>query len=57
MASVLIDTGYSPGPVVTVPAMKQAIQKAGQVGIGWASIRCGQPSTGKQRSPRAISDQ
>ena len=38
-ATVLIDADFSPGPVVTVPAMKQAIQKARQVGIGWAIIR------------------
>jgi LDH2 family malate/lactate/ureidoglycolate dehydrogenase len=38
-ATVLIDADFSPGPVVTVPAMKQAIQKARQVGIGWALIR------------------
>ncbi len=38
-ATVLIDADFSPGPVVTVPAMAQAIRKARQVGIGWAVIR------------------
>jgi LDH2 family malate/lactate/ureidoglycolate dehydrogenase len=38
-ATLLIDADYSPGPVVTVLAMRKAIQKARQVGIGWAVIR------------------
>ncbi|HSC72000.1 MAG TPA: Ldh family oxidoreductase [Candidatus Methylomirabilis sp.] len=38
-ATLLLDADYSPGPVVTVPAMKRVIQKAREVGIGWAVIR------------------
>lgn len=38
-ATLLMDADHAPGPVVTVPAMKRVIQKAGQVGIGWAVIR------------------
>lgn len=38
-ATLLIDADYAPGPVVTVPAMKRVIQKAREVGIGWAVIR------------------
>ena len=34
-----MDADYAPGPVVTVPAMKRAIEKAGKIGIGWAVIR------------------
>jgi LDH2 family malate/lactate/ureidoglycolate dehydrogenase len=38
-AALLIDADYSPGPVVTVMAMKRVMQKARGVGIGWAVIR------------------
>ena len=38
-ATLLMDADYAPGPVVTVPAMKRAIEKARKVGIGWAVIR------------------
>jgi LDH2 family malate/lactate/ureidoglycolate dehydrogenase len=38
-ATLLLDADYAPGPVVTVLAMKHVIQKARQVGIGWALIR------------------
>ncbi len=38
-ATLLFDADYAPGPVVTVPAMRRAIEKAKQVGIGWALIR------------------
>ncbi len=38
-ATLLIDADFAPGPVVTVLAMKRAMEKAGQVGIGWALIR------------------
>ena len=38
-ATLLIDADYAPGPVVTVLAMRKAIEKARKVGIGWAVIR------------------
>ena len=38
-ATLLIDADYAPGPVVTVLAMKRAMEKAKQVGIGWVLIR------------------
>lgn len=38
-ATLLMDADYAPGPVVTVPAMNRAIQKAREVGIGWVVIR------------------
>ncbi len=38
-ATLLFDADHAPGPVVTVPAMRRAIDKAKQVGIGWAVIR------------------
>ncbi len=38
-AVLLIDADYSPGPVVTVMAMRKVIEKARKVGIGWAVIR------------------
>jgi LDH2 family malate/lactate/ureidoglycolate dehydrogenase len=38
-ATLLIDADFSPGPVVTVLAMKRVMEKARQVGIGWALIR------------------
>ncbi len=38
-ATLLIDADFSPGPVVTIPAVRQVIGKARQVGIGWAVIR------------------
>jgi ureidoglycolate dehydrogenase (NAD+) len=38
-AMLLLDADYAPGPVVTVPAMRRAIEKAKQVGIGWTLIR------------------
>jgi LDH2 family malate/lactate/ureidoglycolate dehydrogenase len=38
-AVLLIDADYSPGPVVTVLAMKRVMEKARQVGIGWALIK------------------
>jgi LDH2 family malate/lactate/ureidoglycolate dehydrogenase len=38
-AAFLSDADFSPGPVVTLPAMNQAIQKAREVGMGWALIR------------------
>jgi len=38
-AVLLIDADYAPGPVVTVMAMRKAIEKARKVGIGWAVIR------------------
>ncbi len=38
-ATLLMDADYAPGPVVTVMAMRKAIEKARNVGIGWAVIR------------------
>lgn len=38
-ATLLMDADFGPGPVVTVLAMKRAIEKARQVGIGWVLIR------------------
>jgi len=38
-ATLLIDADFAPGPVVSVPATRQAIQKARRAGIGWAVIR------------------
>jgi LDH2 family malate/lactate/ureidoglycolate dehydrogenase len=38
-ATVLIDADRALGPVVTVVAMRRAIEKARQAGIGWALIR------------------
>ncbi len=38
-ATLLIDADYAPGPVVTVLAMRKVIEKARNVGIGWAVIR------------------
>jgi len=38
-ATLLIDADFAPGPVVTVLAMKRVMEKARQVGIGWALIR------------------
>ena len=38
-ATLLIDADYAPGPVVTVMAMRKAIEKARSVGIGWAVIK------------------
>ncbi len=38
-ATLLIDADFAPGPVVTVLAMKRVMEKAKQVGIGWAIIR------------------
>ena len=38
-ATVLIDADRALGPVVTVGAMRRAIEKARQAGIGWALIR------------------
>ena len=38
-ATLLIDADYALGPVVTVFAMNRAIDKAKEVGIGWAFIR------------------
>ena len=38
-ATLLIDADFSPGPIVTVMAMKRVVEKARQVGIGWAIIR------------------
>ncbi|MBI4536682.1 MAG: Ldh family oxidoreductase [candidate division NC10 bacterium] len=38
-AVLLIDADYSPGPVVTIPAVRKVIEKARKVGIGWAVIR------------------
>lgn len=38
-AVLLIDADYAPGPVVTVMAMRKVIEKARNVGIGWAVIR------------------
>jgi LDH2 family malate/lactate/ureidoglycolate dehydrogenase len=38
-ATLLIDADFAPGPVVTVLAMKRVMEKARQVGIGWAIIR------------------
>jgi len=38
-ATLLIDADYSPGPMVTVMAMHRVMEKARQVGIGWAVIR------------------
>lgn len=38
-AVLMIDADYAPGPVVTVMAMRKAIEKARQVGIGWAVIK------------------
>jgi LDH2 family malate/lactate/ureidoglycolate dehydrogenase len=39
VATVLIDADRALGPVVTVVAMRRAIEKARQAGIGWALIR------------------
>jgi LDH2 family malate/lactate/ureidoglycolate dehydrogenase len=38
-ATLLVDADYAPGPVVTVLAMRKAIEKAKHVGIGWAVIK------------------
>ena len=38
-ATLLIEADHAFGPVVTVFAMKRAIEKARQVGVGWALIR------------------
>jgi len=38
-AALLIEADFSPGPLVTVMAMRRAMDKARQVGIGWALIR------------------
>lgn len=38
-ATLLIDADFAPGPMVTVMAMKRVMEKARQVGIGWAIIR------------------
>lgn len=38
-AALLIDADFAPGPVVTVLAMRRVMEKARQVGIGWAIIR------------------
>lgn len=38
-ATLLIDADFSPGPLVTVMAMRRVMDKARQVGIGWALIR------------------
>lgn len=38
-AVLLIDADFAPGPVVTVLAMRRVMEKARQVGIGWALIR------------------
>jgi LDH2 family malate/lactate/ureidoglycolate dehydrogenase len=38
-ATMLIEADHAFGPVVTVFAMKHVIEKARQVGIGWAAIR------------------
>lgn len=38
-AVLLVDADHAPGPVVTILAMKKAIEKARAVGIGWAVIR------------------
>jgi len=38
-AIIYIDADHAFGPVVTVRAMKQAIEKAKQAGIGWCLIR------------------
>ena len=38
-ATVLIDADRALGPVVTVVAMRRAIEKASQAGIGWALIK------------------
>jgi len=39
LATLLIDADFSPGPIVTVMAMRRVMEKARQVGIGWAIIR------------------
>ncbi len=39
VATVLIDADRALGPVVTTVAMRKAIEKARQAGIGWALIR------------------
>lgn len=38
-ATLLIDADFAPGPLVTVMAMRRVMEKARQVGIGWALIR------------------
>jgi LDH2 family malate/lactate/ureidoglycolate dehydrogenase len=38
-AALLLDADHGFGPVVTTWAMRQVMQKAGQVGIGWGLIR------------------
>lgn len=38
-AALLIEADFSPGPLVTVMAMRRVMDKARQVGIGWALIR------------------
>lgn len=38
-ATLLIEADFSPGPLVTVMAMRRVMDKARQVGIGWALIR------------------
>lgn len=38
-AVLLVDADYAPGPVVTVLAMRKAIEKARSVGIGWGVIK------------------
>lgn len=38
-ATLLIDADFAPGPMVTLLAMKRVMEKARQVGIGWALIR------------------
>ena len=38
-ATLLIDCDFAFGPVVTVYAMRKVIEKARQVGIGWAQLR------------------
>jgi len=38
-ATLLVEGDHAFGPVVTVFAMKRAIEKARQVGVGWAAIR------------------
>ena len=38
-ATFLVDADRAPGPVVTTKAMRMVIEKARQMGIGWALIR------------------
>jgi LDH2 family malate/lactate/ureidoglycolate dehydrogenase len=54
-ATLLIDADFAPGPVVTVLAMKRVMEKARQVGIGWAIIRnTMHRAVGVHNSPIAI---